>query len=150
MIQVSTDGSTWTDISGTAATVSVSDGDQMIGEQNTADGDTPIVAVSGKLSARTVTVSCVYSEEATEAWEVVNARYLGSTKSIYLRWAPKGGIGTVVGNNLFVCANAALSPIAVPIINCIPPELDASSGDPAIFEFSVRTQKIAELATSTT
>lgn len=148
-VQVSTDGVAWTDISGQAVTVQRSDGDQMIGEQNTADGSSPVVTGSNKKAAETVTVSAVYTEGATEAYEVVSARYRGATKTIYLRWAPKGGIGTVAGNNMFTCANDAAAAIAVPIINCAIPDLDAGSGDPAMIEFSVRTPNVAEALTTT-
>jgi len=147
--QVSTDGTTWTDISGQAVTVQRSDGDQMIGEQNTADGSSPVVTGSNKKAAETVTVAAVYTEGPTEAYEVVAARYRGAAKTIFFRWAPKGGIGTVAGNNMFTCANDAGTAIAVPIINCSIPDLDAGSGDPAMIEFSLRTPNVAEALTTT-
>lgn len=149
-VQVSTDGSSWTDISGQSATVQRSGGDHMIGEQNTADGESPVVTGSNKKGAETVTVSCIYTEQSGEAFEVVRARYEGTAKTIYLRWAPKGGIGTVVGNNIFTCAGDAGTAILVPIINCTIPDLDAGSGDPAMFEFSVMTPDVAQGATTTT
>lgn len=147
--QVSTDGNTWTDISGQAVTVQRSDGDQMIGEQNTADGSSPVVTGSNKKAAETITVSAVYTEGPTEAYETVSARYRGATKTIFFRWAPKGGIATVAGNNVFTCANDAGTPIAVPIINCSIPDLDAGSGDPAMIEFSLRTPNVLEAVTTT-
>lgn len=148
-VQVSVNGTSWTDISGQAVTVQRSDGEQMIGEQSTADGMSPVVTGSNKKAAETVTVSAVYTEGATEAYEIVAGRYRGATKTIWLRWAPKGGIGTVAGNNLYTCANDAGTAIAVPIINCAIPDLDASSGDPAMIEFSVRTPNISESVTTT-
>lgn len=149
-VEVSTDGTTWTDISGQAATVQRSDGDQMVGEQHTADGTSPIVTGSNKKAAETVTVGIVYTEETGEAFTVVRARYNGADKTIYLRWAPKGGIGSVAGNNLFTCADAAGDAFACPIINCTLPDLDAGSGDVAMAEFSVRTPNVAESVTTTT
>lgn len=148
-VQVSSDGVTWTDISGQAATVQRSDGDHMIGEQNTADGENPLVTGSNKKAAETVTVSIVYTEEDGEAFDIVHTAYRSGDKHIYLRWAPKGGIGTVVGNKLLTCADDGGTPAKVPIINCTLPDLDAGSGDPAMSEFSVRTPNVAESTTTT-
>jgi hypothetical protein len=148
-VEVSTDGASWTDISGQAASVTVSGGDQVVGEQLTADGGTPVVTGTNKIAARTVTVRAVYTETNGEAWETVKTRYDGTAKTIYLRWAPKSGIGTVVGNNVFTCTNTAGTTIAVPIVTCQIPELDAASGDPALFEFSVLTPNITESASTT-
>ena len=148
-VQVSVDGVTWTDISGAAATVQRSDGDQMIGEQNTADGASPVVTGSNKKAAETVTVRALYTEQAGEAWKTVHERYRGADKTIFLRWAPKGGIGTVAGNAVFTCASDAGTPLKAPIVNCTLPDLDAGSGDPAMFEFSVRTPSVLESVTTT-
>lgn len=154
-VQVSKDGAAWTDISGVATGVTRSDGDQMIGEQQTADGFSPIVTPANKKAAETITVSIVYTEESSEGFEIVSDIYRngnpnkGNQRVIYLRWAPAGGIGTVVGNNVFTCANDSGSPIAVGIINCTLPDLDASTGDPALCEFSVRTPNVLTSATTT-
>jgi hypothetical protein len=148
-VQVSTNGSSWTDISGVATTVQRSDGDQMVGEQNTADGASPVVTGSNKKAAETVTVRALYTEQTGEGWKTVHDRYRGTDKTIYVRWAPKGGIGTVAGNVLFTCADEAGTALKVPIINCTLPDLDAGSGDPAMFEFSVRTPSVLASVTST-
>lgn len=143
-VEVSTNGSTWTDISGQANNVTVEGGDQMIGEQNTADGVAPIVVGANKVEAKTVTVSAVYTETAGESWRLVKDRYDGASKTIFLRYSPRGG---ATGERRYVCANDANTAIAAPIINCNEPEGDASSGDPLLFEFSVRTPKLFEEAT---
>jgi hypothetical protein len=135
-VEVSLNGSDWTDISGQATNVAVEGGDQMVGEQHTADGEVPVVTGSNKTEAKTVTVSILYTETNGEAFQIVNDRYDGADKTIYLRYSPAGG-GT--GDKRWVCANAAGNAIAVPIINCLPPEVDAGTGDPAMAEFSVRT-----------
>lgn len=135
-VEVSLNGSSWTDISGEVANVTVDGGDQLIGEQHTADGEVPVVVGSNKTEAKTVTVSILYTETTGEAFQIVNDRYDGADKTIYLRYSPAGG-GS--GAKRFVCVGAAGSAIAVPIINCLPPEVDAGTGDPAMAEFSVRT-----------
>jgi hypothetical protein len=155
-VEVSTDGTDWTDISGVATGVTRADGDQMIGEQNTAEGFSPIVTPANKKAAETVTVSIVYTENSGEGFKIVHDVYRngnddeGGARVIYLRWAPKGGIGTVVGNTVFTCSTDGGTPLAVGLINCTMPELDASSGDPALCEFSVRTPNILEALTTTT
>jgi hypothetical protein len=148
-VGIADDAATWVTIEGQAVTVTVSDGDQLIGEQFTAEGEVPIVTGANKMGARTVTVTCVYTEEALEAFEKVYARYTGAAKTIAVRWAPKGGIGTVAGNNIFTTSTAAGAAAVAPIINCTLPDLDASSADPAIFEFSVRAADILEGVTVT-
>lgn len=141
-IEVSTDASSWTDISGQANSVTVDGGDQLIGEQNTADGSAPVVVGAFKFEAKTVTVSCLYTETAGQAFRVVRDRYL-TPGTIAVRYSPKGGATT---EKRFVTANDAGTAIVVPIINCIEPEGDASTGDPLMFEFSVRTPKLLEEA----
>lgn len=134
-VEVSTDGSSWTDISGQASTVTVDGGDIPVGEQMTATGSEAIVVSSGKVEPRSVTVRSVYTEESGEAFETVYAVYAGADKVIYLRWSPKGG-GT--GDVRYTCAVAGAA-AAVPMVSCSLPELDAAGDGVALFEFSVRT-----------
>ncbi len=148
-VEISDDGATWVDLTSEAITVAVSDGAQMVGEQNTADGDTPIVTGSNKRAASTVTVSAVYTETDSEAWDSVWDLFVSASKVTYLRWAPRGGIDTVVGNRLFTCSDDAGTAAAVPIITCTHPEGDDGSGDPMTFEFSVRTPDVVETTTTT-
>lgn len=140
-VEVSTSGTAWTDISGAAATVSVSGGEQHIGEQNTADGSAPVVTGSNKVASRTVEVNCLYTETAGEAWKVVVARYNGTDKTIFLRYSPEGGD---TGDQRFTCARDDGTAVAVPIVNCMIPEGDAGTGDPLMFTFSVQTPKLNE------
>jgi hypothetical protein len=147
--QISINGTVWTDCSGISATVQRSDGDQMIGEQNTADGMNPVVTGSNKKGAETLTMRGLYTEDAAEGFKIAHARYRGTNKTLFFRWSPKGGIGTIAGNTLFTCANEAGDPVAVPIINCTLPDLDAGSGDPAMFELSLRTPSVLESVTTT-
>lgn len=133
-VETSTDGSSWTDISGQAATVSVSGGDQLTGSQNTADGNAPVVVASTKTQPFTVTVSCVYTETSSQAFELLEARFFASTKTIYVRWSPQGG---AQGEKQFTCTNDAGTNFACPIVSVSLPDMDAGSGDPALFSFAV-------------
>ena len=138
-VEVSTDGSTWTDISGETTSVKVSGGEQLTGEQHVASGNYPLVTGSNKVGASTVECSFVYTETAGEAFQVVWARYEGSAKSIYMRWSPKGGN---VGDERYVCTNDAGVAIPVPIVSCLPPEMESGSSDIALATFSVMAPRI--------
>lgn len=141
LIEASTDGTTWTDISGSANKVTPSGGEQMIGEQHVAVGNYPIVVGSNKVGSITVEVSIVYTETAGEAFQTVWARYEGAAKSIYLRWSPKGG---AVGDERYFCANNAGTAIAAPIVSCLPPEMESGSSDIALATFSVQCPRIVQ------
>lgn len=140
-VEVSTNGSSWTNISGAAATVTVSGGEQLVGEQNTADGSAPVVTNANKVSSRDVEVNCLYTETTGEPWKVVTAQYDGASKVIYLRYSPAGGD---TGDIRFATASDAGTAFAAPIVNCLPPDLDAGSGDPAMFSFTVKTPKLLQ------
>jgi hypothetical protein len=133
--EVSIDGTTWTDVSGSATTVSIDGGDVKVGSQHTAEGSEAIVVTSNKVDPRTVTVKSVYTEETGEAFAVVWARYAGSDKTIYVRWSPNGG---ATGDFRYTCEVGGTA-AAVPIVSCTLPEHDASSEDVSLFEFSVMT-----------
>lgn len=137
-VEVSDNGTSWVDISGVASTVSVDGGDVKVGNQHTAEGAEALVVSGNKVDPRTVTVKSVYTEVDGEAFDTVWERYSGADKTIYLRWSPKGG---AIGDVRFTCAVGG-DAAAVPIVSCTLPELDVSSEDVALFEFSVMTPGI--------
>lgn len=140
-IEVSTNGSTWTNISGQAGDVKSSGGEQLTGEQQTAENQAPVVVASNKTAAVKVDVNILYTETAGEAFQTVWARYEGAAKTLYLRWSPKGG---ATGDERYVCANNAGSAVACPIVSCLPPDVDANSGDPAMAMFSVLAPRVLQ------
>jgi hypothetical protein len=140
-LEVSNDGVTWTDISGAAAGVTPSGGEQQVGEQNTADGQFPIVTGSAKFNARQLEFNCVYTETAGEPWKFVSARYNSVTPTVYVRYSPKGG---AIGDQRFLVSDNAGNAFAAPIMNCLPPEGDASSGNPLMFTFTVIAPRLYE------
>lgn len=149
-VQTSSDGSTWTHRASEAASVSTSGGEQMTGSQNTADGAAPIVKGNNKVGPSTVTVNFVYTKTSAQLFDAIRDAYESSDKSIYLRWAPEGGIDSVVGNDLFTCVGDAGSAVKCPIVSCLPPDLDAGSGDIAMASFSVLAPFVGRSATTTT
>ena len=135
-VEVSTDGSTWTDVSGSVASVSMSGGDQMTGEQHTFDGQYPIVTGSGKMNATTAEFSIVYTETSSEAFDIVYGRFEdGGAGTIYVRYSPAGGQSTEA--RYFATNDAGSAATAVPIVSCIPPSADAGVGDTIMASFSV-------------
>lgn len=138
-IEISTDGTSWTDISGQSNTVATSGGDQLTTSQNTADGLSPIVVGSNKHNTVTVTVSSVYTETAGQAWKIVSACFYSATKTLFLRFSPAGGAS---GTQRFTCTNETGTAFACPILNCSPPDTDSGSGEPALFSFSVLSPKL--------
>lgn len=142
-IEVTIDGSAWTDISGSSNNVEPSDGEQMIGEVFTADGSVPVVVGSNKVGSVKLKVSVLYTNTAGEPWAVVYARFIGTAKTVGVRYAPKGSTSA---NKRYVTSTNANAVQLAPIISCLPPAVDASSGDPIMFEFSVQTSKLYEEA----
>lgn len=90
VVEVSTNGTTWTVISGATASVEVSGGDRQTGEVYTFAGDTALLTV-GKREPIEVTVKIVYSEGTSEAFEIVRAAYEAGT-ALFVRWSPRGGL----------------------------------------------------------
>lgn len=139
-VEVSTNGTVWTDISGANTTVSVSGGEIGAGSQHTALGTEAVVTSSKKKAPVTVTVKCLYTETTSEPWNVVRGVYDSATPVLYVRWSPAGGGTGALRYNTAVGGAAA----AVPLLTCTLPDLDANSEDPAMFEFSVMTPGIKQ------
>lgn len=141
VLEVSTNGSSWTDISGQSTQVNVSGGDQMIGEQHTADGNAPVVVASNKVAAIQLECNILYTETSGQAFQTVWARYEGAAKTIYVRYAPKGSTS---GNERYTASDDAGNSFACPIVSCLPPNTDAGSGDPAMASFTVTCPKLVQ------
>lgn len=125
-VEISTNGSTWTDISGAANTVSTSGWEKMTGETYTFDGDNAIVTV-GKSQPGEIAVALVYTEGASDAFEVVRAVFEAGS-SLYVRYAPKGG---QTGEFVFTTGAGVVSSFTYPAG-------DAASGDPIMTGFTWR------------
>ncbi len=91
-IGISTNGSSWTDVSGFANSVKPDGGKRETGDAYTADGDTPIVT-AGKRKPIQLKVKVLYTEGASDPFEVVRAAYEAAS-ALYVRYAPKGNTST--------------------------------------------------------
>ena len=98
---VSPDGSTWTDVSGFGASIQPSEGERYVAEENTFDGDIPIVE-GGKRKSLKLTVRYVYTEEAADPFEILRTQHETAKGPIYVQYSPEDdfwystGLGVLV------------------------------------------------------
>lgn len=133
-IEISTNGTAWTDIGGFANEVQLSGGDRAIVETPTFTGGTMILT-AGKLAALTITIPCIYTEGVAEPFEVYRAAYEAGTP-FYARWSPAGG-----ASGDFQYASAAGIPKAAPY-----PAGTAKDGNPAMFNIVITTPSATKSA----
>lgn len=88
-VQVSADGTTWSDISGFSNSIKPDGGELQTAEAYVFQKDAPIITV-GKTDPVELTLSILYTEGASEATAVIHGYYAAKTL-VYLRYSPKGG-----------------------------------------------------------
>jgi len=135
-VEISPDGTTWTDVSGVGVGIAVGGGEAQVGEQMTALGEYALVVPGNKIEPYEITIRSVYTESATEAFAIAYTAFEGASKLLAARWAPKG-TGSTSFNFATSVAGAAVA--TVPIVSCTPPEQDASDGKPAVFELVLKS-----------
>jgi hypothetical protein len=135
-VEVSTDGTTYTDISGSTQSVEGTEQAKMSGEAYTFDGKGAIIK-GGKLEPLELTFNIVYTEVNTEAYEIARSVFEqdGCEDVLYVRWSPSGG---TVGTNQ-LSANG-------PVVNFTYPPVDASSASPIMAGFTVKAGEITTAA----
>ena len=133
-IRISTDGNSYSDISGFANPLTVSGGERNFGEFFTADGDTPVLK-AGKRGSLNVAVVILYTEGTGDPTELLRGYYeaAGGT-GVYIDWSPKGGDATEFRYETSV--GVLLTPTY--------PSGDPESGDPVELEFSIQVASIAK------
>lgn len=82
---VSPDNTTWTDVSGHGSSVGQGGGDREVGEVNTFSGEIPIVG-AGKLAAKELTVKFVYTETASDPFDVIRQAYEAVGGTLYAQY----------------------------------------------------------------
>lgn len=136
----------WTDISGYAASVSISGGEQVTGSTMTMDGDAAIVTGSNKTEPFTVEFSIVYTDTDAQPFDALWDRFKGAAKTVAVRWTYAGS-GS--GKQQYATTDSAkANPVMVPIVACSPPNAEAGSGDPLMFTFSVICPDILKSTTA--
>jgi len=143
-VLVSADGSSWVNVSGEAASVAVSGGDRATGEQNTMDGDMPIVK-AGKRASIDLTVRGVYTETAAEFFETLRAIYETAGGACWIQYAPAGD-----DEFWFHSADGADALTSGILTSPGYPGGDVSSGDVIMSEFVVKVAQLVKATASVT
>ena len=138
-VEIGTTGTTaWSDISGTFNKVEVGGRERAVGSIHTADGDTPIVT-RGKLSAADVTVTCVYTEVAGEAFKVVHDLFVASGGTdFWIRWTPAGSATTYYR---YTSGAGVINSVTLPVG-------EVGAGTPVMFAFKVTAPSITQATNS--
>ena len=133
-VEISSDYTTWTDISGSVGKVQNTTQSKMSGEYYTLDGDTAIIEY-GKRQPMEITFEIPYTEQAAEAWETARAEFEAADcgDALYVRWSPGGSIGE---NKFSTDENYSQ------IVSFDYPPLDATTAGPIICSFVVKTAKV--------
>ena len=133
-VEMSNDGTTFTDISGWSNLVEPDGGERDSEEAHTFDGHIPIVTF-GKLSGFTIKVKVVYTEEDTDPVEVIRGYYEAGS-DFYLRWAPNGG---ATGDYQYTTSKGQ-------VVSPTYPGVDSESAAPMAIEFEVKCATISKAA----
>ena len=133
-VYISTDGSTFTDISGYGVSVEGGEQSRISGEAYTFDGDTAVIT-SGKLEPIEITVKSIYTEENTGIFETARALFEAGT-TLYLRWQPAGNAS---GDFIFTTSEGVITSFQYPPI-------DAASGDPILCAFTLKVARVTKTA----
>lgn len=122
----------WYDIGSEATTVTFPEETVNTGMMYVFDDDRAIIT-HGKKQPITATVSGAFTHSATEAFDLVRAIWqtAGCRRQICLRVTPEGGS---VGDLEIYVGDPTHEAL---LVGFKPPDVDASSGDPAAFSFSV-------------
>lgn len=134
-IEVGTNGTVWTDISGSANAVEPGEQTRQSGYRMTHTGDIAIIA-SGKREPLEITVNIIYTEQAGEAFETVRAIFESSPATIYLRYSPKGGAST---NFQYTSDAGVVTAFGYPPTN-------AEDAAPKVVSFTLMTPKLTKSA----
>lgn len=138
-VEISTNGSAWTDISGMSNKVENTNQARRSGESYTFDGDTAIIK-AGKREPMEITVQIVYTEGASDAWETVQTQHeTAGGGALYLRWAPAGNSA---GKYQFTSAAGIVTDFYYPSVD---PETDG----PLLSTFTIKVPEITQSTVST-
>jgi hypothetical protein len=144
-VEISVDGTTWVDVSGSANSVEPGSQARMTGDAYTFEGDVAIIT-SGKREPLDVSVSALYTETAGESFETVRANFEAGTR-VYFRYSPQG-VGAT-GRAVYTASNNGTTAGAVIISELDWPEATADNADPVAIAFTVRCPALVRTTTGT-
>jgi hypothetical protein len=133
-VEFSTNGSSWTNCSGTANMISPGGGERKTEETDTFEGDTPIIT-RGKRGGQKTKFRAVYTEGASEISVIARTAYLNGT-DFYLRWAPKGN----------TAGNIRYTTSAGTVLGGVFPEVDATKAEALIVEVELHYAELTPAA----
>lgn len=132
LVEFSTNGSSWTDISGSISSVDPGEQAKDAGEEYTLTGDYAVLG-EGKFKPIDVTAKGVWTPTSGEAWAVVVAAWAAKGK-VYLRWSPQGGAS---GTKRYTTDAGYMTSLMWP-------KTDANDAKPIPCGFKLKTPKITE------
>lgn len=136
IVFVSPDGSTWTDVTGEGASVAVSGGERATGEQNTFGVEPEPIVKAGKLASQDVTVRFIYTETASDPFDVCQTAKESADGQFWCQYRPKSG------GNWFKTGAGVLTGLLFP-------GGEAGSGDLVMSEFVIKCAALTDDAAST-
>lgn len=133
-IEVSANGSSWTDISGSTNKVEEVPQEADTGEAATLEGDY-MIPTAGKFKPVELAITVLYTEVANEAWSFFNTQRAVAGRPIYVRYSPAGGAS---GDKRFFTANGAGTATPGRITKFTFPRSDAGEASPVMLAMTVR------------
>ena len=131
-VEISTDGSSWTNVSGFSAGISVGGGQRNLAEEYTHDGDTAIIT-AGKRAPIDVTFKAIYTEGGSDPYETMRAVYEAGS-DFYIRFSAKAGAS---GDFLYTSPAGKIQNLAYP-------QGDSNAADPLTVEAVIRVASLTK------
>jgi len=131
-VEVSTNGTTWTDVSSSMAAVEMDGGERDVGSVTAFGQDYPSVGVGPRKEVK-VKLKVIYDEGTSGAFETLRAAYENGT-NVYVRWSPLGGTS---GKFQY-----ATDPGYVTVFSY--PSGESESANPILVEVEVVTPKVTK------
>lgn len=143
VVEVSTNGTSWTNISGSTNKVEVSPQTVDSGMAATLEGQYKIVR-SGKKNPVEITVTILYTETASEAATILEGQRSVAGNPLYFRYTP-GGYN---GDYRWKAADSNGNTVPARVTEFPFVSADAENGGPALMTFKLQaTQLVREAAT---
>ncbi len=139
VVEISVDGTTWTNISGSTNKVDSPEMTADIGSVPTLEGQYQIVR-PGKFQPAEIGFTILYTTAAAEAFALLWQQANTAGRQIYVRWTPGGSNG----EDRFFTADANDQKTPARISKLQVPGADATAAAPALLNFAVVATKIGK------
>ena len=136
-IEISANGTTWYDISGSTNKLEAPTQTADTGSAATLDGQYKLTK-AGKLNPMELSLMILYTEVADEAFRLLETQWALAGRPLYVRWIPSRG----TGNFVYTTANAAGVAASGIITQLTLPGADAETASPTLLAFRVLVTRI--------